>query len=121
MDSDKPDQPPSLADLDARLKRARGEQAGADRPKTDGGKPSTSGLGMAMRVGVEMVSGVAVGAGIGYLLDSWLGTKPWLLILFFFLGAAAGILNVYRAATGEGLRMGYRDKAPKEDRPDVGP
>lgn len=71
---------------------------------------------MAMRIGVELVAGVAVGAGIGYFLDRWLGTGPWLLILFFFLGAAGGMMNVYRAATGEGLRMGYR-RSPTDKRP----
>jgi len=44
------------------------------------------------------VSAVAVGTIIGFILDSWFDTKPWLIIIFFFLGAAAGILNVIRAA-----------------------
>lgn len=50
-----------------------------------------------LRIGIEMVSAVAVGVGIGWLLDRWLGTKPWLMVLFFFMGAAAGILGAYRA------------------------
>jgi ATP synthase protein I len=54
--------------------------------------------GFAFRIGVELVSALLVGAGIGWLLDRWLGTTPFLLLLFFFLGAAAGILNVFRAA-----------------------
>lgn len=78
---------------------------------------ATGGLGMAMRIGVELVAGVGVGAGIGYFLDRWLGTGPWLLILFFFLGAAGGIMNVYRAATGEGLQMGYR-RSSADNQPD---
>lgn len=56
-----------------------------------------SGVGAMLRIGIEMVSAVAVGFGIGWLLDSWLGTKPWLMILFFFMGSAAGILGVFRA------------------------
>jgi len=44
------------------------------------------------------VSAVAVGTIIGFILDSWFDTKPWLIIIFFFLGAAAGILNVIRTA-----------------------
>ncbi|WP_193183544.1 AtpZ/AtpI family protein [Nisaea sediminum] len=108
MTGEKPSDPPSLDDLDARLRRARGEDQGESGPKGTRGSVATEGLGMAMRIGVELVAGVGVGAGIGYLLDSWLGTAPWLLILFFFLGAAGGMMNVYRAATGEGLQVGYK-------------
>src|SRR3546814_4751580 len=50
----------------------------------------------AFRSGVELVAALIVGVGIGWLLDSWLGTGPWLFILFFMLGAAAGMLNVWR-------------------------
>ena len=55
-------------------------------------------MGNAFKLGTELVAAVAVGAIIGFILDSWFGTKPWLIITFFFLGAAAGILNVIRAA-----------------------
>jgi len=61
-----------------------------------------SGFGMAFRIGVELVAALIVGVGIGLLLDRWLGSTPWFLIVFFFLGAAAGVLNVYRAASGMG-------------------
>jgi ATP synthase protein I len=53
---------------------------------------------MAMRISVELAAGLVVGGGIGYFLDRWLGTGPWLLIVFFFFGAAAGIRNVMRTA-----------------------
>ena len=55
-------------------------------------------MGSAFKLGTELVAAVAVGTIIGFILDSWFGTKPWLIITFFFLGAAAGILNVIRAA-----------------------
>ena len=55
-------------------------------------------MGNAFKLGTEMVSAVLVGTIIGFILDSWFGTKPWLIIFFFFVGAAAGILNVIRAA-----------------------
>jgi|TARA_B100001540_G_scaffold270734_1_gene254098 ATP synthase protein I len=55
-------------------------------------------MGNAFKLGTELVAAVAVGTIIGFILDSWFGTKPWLIITFFFLGAAAGILNVIRAA-----------------------
>ena len=57
-----------------------------------------SNIGVAFKMSTELVSAVAVGTIIGFILDSWFGTKPWLIITFFFLGAAAGILNVIRAA-----------------------
>ncbi len=55
-------------------------------------------MGSAFKLGTELVSAVAVGTIIGFILDSWFDTKPWLIIIFFFLGTAAGILNVIRSA-----------------------
>ena len=55
-------------------------------------------MGSAFKLGTELVAAVAVGTIIGFILDSWFDTKPWLIIIFFFLGAAAGMLNVIRAA-----------------------
>jgi ATP synthase protein I len=55
-------------------------------------------MGDAFKLGTELVAAVGVGTIIGFILDSWFGTKPWLIIIFFFLGAAAGILNVIKAA-----------------------
>ena len=54
-------------------------------------------MGSAFKLGTELVSAVAVGTIIGFILDSWFDTKPWLIIIFF-LGAIAGILNVIRTA-----------------------
>ncbi len=55
-------------------------------------------MGGAFKIGTELVAAVAVGTIIGFILDSWFDTKPWLIIIFFFLGTAAGILNVIRTA-----------------------
>ena len=55
-------------------------------------------MGNSFKLGTELVAAGAVGTIIGFILASWFGTKPWLIITFFFLGAAAGILNVIRAA-----------------------
>ena len=68
-----------------------------------------AGFGAAMRYGTELVAGLIVGVGIGYYLDKWLDTGPWFLVVFFFLGAGAGILNVYRTASGIGLAPGYKE------------
>ena len=55
-------------------------------------------MGNAFKLGTELVAAVVVGTIIGFLLDTWFDTKPWLIIIFFFLGAAAGMLNVIRTA-----------------------
>ena len=55
-------------------------------------------MGNAFKLGTELVAAVAVGTIIGFILDSWFDTKPWLIIIFFFIGSAAGMLNVIRAA-----------------------
>ena len=55
-------------------------------------------MGHAFKLGTELVAAVAVGTIIGFILDSWFDTKPWLIIIFFFLGAAGGMLNVIRTA-----------------------
>tara|TARA_B110000305_G_scaffold173347_1_gene191575 strand:- start:124 stop:411 length:288 start_codon:yes stop_codon:yes gene_type:complete len=55
-------------------------------------------IGSAFKLGTELVSAVLVGTIIGFILDNWFDTKPWLMIFFFFLGSAAGILNVIKVA-----------------------
>ena len=55
-------------------------------------------MGSDFKLGTELVAAVAVGTIIGFILDSWFDTKPWLIIIFFFLGAASGMLNVIRTA-----------------------
>ena len=55
-------------------------------------------MGNAFKLGTELVSAVAVGTIIGFILDNWFDTKPWLIIIFFFVGVVAGILNVIRSA-----------------------
>ena len=55
-------------------------------------------MGSAFKLGTELVAAVAVGTIIGFILDNWFDTKPWLLIIFFFIGSAAGVLNVIRTA-----------------------
>jgi len=59
---------------------------------------SSSKLGIAFKMSTEMVAAVVVGTIIGFILDSWFGTKPWLILIFFFIGVAAGILNVVKSA-----------------------
>ncbi len=72
--------------------RPPSEGAGADRATT------ASGYARGFRLSSELVAGVVVGAGIGWLLDRWLGIAPWGLVVFLLLGFAAGVLNVMRSA-----------------------
>ena len=55
-------------------------------------------LGKAFKISTELVASVLVGSIIGFILDSWFDTKPLLTIIFFFMGVAAGILNVFKLA-----------------------
>lgn len=55
-------------------------------------------LGRYSALGLEMAISVVVGLGIGYYLDRWLGTAPWLMILWLAFGFAAGVRSLYRAA-----------------------
>ena len=61
-------------------------------------KQSTSSIGTAFKLSTELVSAVAVGTIIGFILDTTFGTKPWLILIFFFVGVVAGIVNVFRSA-----------------------
>ena len=57
-----------------------------------------SNFGEAFKLSTELVAAVAVGTIIGFILDDWFGTKPWLILIFFFVGVIAGITNVIRSA-----------------------
>ena len=56
-----------------------------------------SSIGTAFKLSTELVSAVAVGTIIGFILDKTFGTKPWLILIFFFVGVVAGIINVFRS------------------------
>ena len=55
-------------------------------------------IGALSTVGLSFVLAIVLGAWFGYVLDKWFGTSPWLFLLFFILGFAGGVLNVYRTA-----------------------
>ncbi len=74
-----------------------GKAKAAHSPKRSGGD-ALQGRGMAygLRMASEFVAAIIVGGLIGFVLDRWLGTQPWLFLLFFMLGLAAGVLNITR-------------------------
>ena len=61
-------------------------------------RTNAASIGKAFKISTELVAAVVVGSTIGFLLDNWFGTKPMLTICFFFMGVAAGILNVFKSA-----------------------
>ena len=78
--------------LKDRLKNAR------KKLKVEKENPPTTNIGQAFKLSTELVAAVLVGTIIGFILDNWFDTKPWLIIIFFFVGVVAGILNVIRSA-----------------------
>lgn len=95
-----PDERPDGGEFRERLAKLGGrldEKLGHRRDDADTGQRGSA-MGVAFRIATELIAGVLVGAFIGWQLDTWLGTAPVLLLIFFMLGAAAGILNVIRTA-----------------------
>ena len=64
----------------------------------DDKKHNPSSIGTAFKLSTELISAVAVGTIIGFILDKTFGTKPWLILIFFFIGVIAGITNVIKSA-----------------------
>ncbi len=114
------DRPPPLDRLARRIDEARRRSrqrgpAGDDQAAAGRRRSPASGLALAWRIVSELVAGVAVGAGLGWLLDRWLDTRPWLMVTFLFLGMAAGCYNVYRVARGYDAAIGYRRATPDNE------
>lgn len=96
-----------LARLRNRIEAA--ERESEDTPKsTETGAESSKTRGNAgLQAGIELIGGIAGGAGLGLLLDRWLDTKPVFMILLFLLGTAAGFLAVWKTEQGIGTGVGF--------------
>ena len=103
-----------VADLSKRIAEFESRQQEERRHRKT--KLPTGGVALAGRVTTELVAGVVVGTFIGWAFDNWLGTTPTLMVLFFFIGSAAGMMNVWRALTGRGMAAGFvNDKSLQAD------
>lgn len=93
----------SPRDFADRLRAAQARQAMKQgNARRQGGPLPGNMLGMAYRISIELVVPPLVGAGLGWLLDNWLGTKAICLLILFLLGSAAGVMNVMRAMRNMG-------------------
>lgn len=101
----------SLEDLDKRLKTARGQSPDSAHGGKSRASGSNSGVAVAWRISIELAVAIGVCAAIGIGLDTWLGTKPWLLVVFIVLGFAAGVRNVYRIAQKVAAEMEEEEKS----------
>jgi ATP synthase protein I len=86
----------NINDFKTRLKIAKEKQKNSS--KITNSDRNSSSMGSAFKLSTDLVAHVAVGTIIGFILDSWFDTKPWLIIIFFFLGSISGILNVIKTA-----------------------
>jgi ATP synthase protein I len=95
------DPPPDpLARLGEQIDRARAERLRQEAGGSGGAPRGAMGLGL--RMATELAAALIVGLALGWVVDRVFGTRPWGLIIFFFLGVAAGMVNVFRAARGIG-------------------
>ena len=104
-----------LHDLEGRVRDAKARH---EPPSVNGGKAPGTAMGQALKLGTEMIAGVAVGGFIGWWMDKWFGTAPILLVVFLVLGAAAGIMNVIRSALRSQAEAGPlpgKDLPPDDD------
>ena len=104
-DEDRAAEQTRVADLSKRI--AEFESRQQEKRQHMKAQLPTGGMALAGRVTTELVAGVVVGTFIGWAFDNWLGTTPTLMVVFFFIGSAAGMMNVWRALTGQGMAAGF--------------
>lgn len=102
-------------ELGQKIKEAQERQERRTSSSGSGLSDNKSGAASAMRAGTDLVAALAVGGFLGYWIDRWLGTKPWMMIILFFLGFCAGFLNIYRSQTGQDYKIGFKDETKDKD------
>ena len=111
------DVPPDLSRLADRL--ADDTSSSSGNVRSDRGARGKA-FGGALKVSSEMIAGIALGGGAGWLLDDWLDTSPTLLIICVGLGFAAGLRNVFRTAQGFSRRQPDQEQNPPPQDPPSG-
>lgn len=99
-----------ILDAENVRKQARDQKASAR------GRLPTEAIAMVGRIATEMVAGIAVGGFLGWMIDTWLETTPLFMIILFFLGSLAGMMNIWRMANGYGLKVGYFDHKDEQNK-----
>ncbi len=103
-------------DLAQKIRTARERQALSDGGNQPQKQARDSGAtAKALRAGTDLVAALMVGAFLGYWTDQWLGSTPWAMIIFIFLGFAAGFLNLYKSQTGRDYKIGLAENTTDND------
>lgn len=107
-----------LKDLSSRVRAARSAAGLEPAPQTQR-RGSAGAMGLGFRVAVEMVVCTAVGGGLGYGVDAWLGIAPWGMVVGLGFGFAAGVTTIYRVVKGydEAVGLGRASRADDDQPP----
>ena len=107
-----PSEPDAHKDFERRLNELgeKLDEARRPDPQDQAAQSSGSGFGIAMRMGSEFVVAVLIGGAIGWYLEAWMGSTPFMLFIYILFGFAAGTLNIIRA--GKRLNMAKDPNQP---------
>jgi ATP synthase protein I len=108
---------PTREELAARLAAVQ-EREAEQQQADDRRKGKAQGLGLGMRIGIELLASVLVGGGLGWFIDDKLGTSPIFLLALVSLGFTAGVLNVIRLTKRMDIAQGIVHGRDRERRGD---
>ncbi|MCB1538916.1 MAG: AtpZ/AtpI family protein [Alphaproteobacteria bacterium] len=97
-----------LKDMQAQIDALRAKTA----PKPARATKDAENMSQGLRAGTELLGAIGGAGLIGYALDRWLGTTPWLLIILLILGVGTGFLNVWKTTQNIGTTVGYKKSGP---------
>ncbi|MBI3504003.1 MAG: AtpZ/AtpI family protein [Proteobacteria bacterium] len=102
----------SVENVTMRAKAMQAARARHASPSSSGSRGGAGQMGIGLRISIELVAAVAIGTGIGWALDRWFGSSPWLLVAFVPMGFVAGIFNVMRVANAHEARVKSSQSPP---------
>ena len=103
----------AIDELQAQVDALNARRGKAEKSSARQAGRETGQMGLGFRISVEMLATLAVGTGMGYVLDRWLGTSPWLTLAFLVLGAAAGMRNAIKVEERASARPQEKDPATR--------